>query len=181
MLTIRDARQSDAGEIAGVQVDSWRATYPGLVPDRVLVHMSRRRQTIEWAVALAEPRVRHAMLVAEWDGVGVVGFGSCGPARRTRLAHRGEVYTLYVLPEYQDRGIGRELLSGLFGAMRMRDMDSAMVWVLAENPSRFFYETMGGRRVAERDERAWNVTLREAAYGWSDLSKISTSGTMRRG
>jgi ribosomal protein S18 acetylase RimI-like enzyme len=178
VLTIRDARQADAEEIAGVQVDSWRTTYPGLVPDRVLVHMSRRRQAIEWAVALAEPRVRHAVMVAEWDGAGVVGFGSCGPARRTGLSHTGEVYTLYVLPEYQDRGIGRELLIAMFGALRVREMDSAMVWVLAENPSRFFYETMGGQRVAERDEKAWNVVLREAAYGWSDLSTVDT---VRRG
>ncbi len=33
-------------------------------------------------------------MVAEDASAGVVGFGSCGPARGTSLPYRGEVYTL---------------------------------------------------------------------------------------
>jgi hypothetical protein len=44
--------------------------------------------------------------------------------------------------------------------------------VLADNPARFFYEAMGGRRIRERDERLWGVDLHEAAYGWRDLETI---------
>jgi ribosomal protein S18 acetylase RimI-like enzyme len=98
-----------------------------------------------------------------------VGFGSCGPARDASLNHAGEIYTLYVLPDFHDLGIGRRLLRGLFDRLATRGMDSALVWVLADNPSRFFYESMGGRRVAERDERVWGTVLTEAAYGWTDF------------
>ena len=44
-----------------------------------------------------------------------------------------------------------------------------MIWVLADNPARFFYERMGGRRVGERDERLWGALLHEIGYGWSSL------------
>ncbi len=176
LLTIREAHQEDAKGIARVQVDSWRTAYPGLVPDGVLIAMSHRKHQAEWAHALDHPRNRHAALVAtmedDADSGGVLGFGSCGPAREGSLHHAGEIYTLYVLPEYQDLGIGRGLLRGLFDCLLARGMESAMVWVLADNPSRFFYETMGGRRVAERDERLWGTVLGEAAYGWPDLRAV---------
>lgn len=185
MPRIREARQTDAAGIARVHVDSWRSAYPGLVPDRVLVSMSRQRHRAEWTHALDHPRVRHAALVAAVDdnkgnhaggegAAGVVGFGSCGPTRDSRLNHAGEVYTLYVHPDHQDLGIGRALLHGLFDCLLARGMDSAVVWVLADNPSRFFYENMGGRRVAERDERLWGTVLGEAAYGWPDLRAART-------
>lgn len=195
MPRIRQAHPTDAAGIAQVQVEAWRATYPGLVPAHVLVSMSLRRHRAQWANALDCPRVRHAALVATLDnplrmrravgetaggGERVVGFGSCGPAREASLQHAGEIYTLYVLPEYHERGIGRRLLHGLFDCLLARGMDSALVWVLADNPSRFFYECMGGRRVAQRDENIWGTMLREAAYGWSDFRIVGVRHDAQR-
>jgi hypothetical protein len=57
---------------------------------------------------------------------------------------------------------------------------SAVIWVLAGNPARFFYERMGGRRVAEREEALWNVVLPEAAYGWDDLKALRARETPLR-
>jgi len=195
MLKIRDAHQEDAAGIARVHVESWRATYPGLVPDRVLVSMSLQRHRAQWRHALGYPRVQHAALVASVDeplggqlaqdetgggGEYVVAFGSCGPARDGSLHHAGEIYTLYVSPQHQDLGIGRALLHGLFDCLLARGMDSGLVWVLSDNPSRFFYETMGGRRVAERVECVWGTVLGEAAYGWPDLHAARTLHHARR-
>ncbi len=174
MLTIRDARAADAPAIARVHVDSWRSSYAGLIPDDVLIKMSRRSQTAQWARLIAKKGSREVILVAELHERGIVGFGSCGRARNTRLPHTGEVYTLYVDPGFQDAGIGSRLLRRLFAALVTRGMTSAVVWVLAENPSRFFYETMGGKRVAERDEAIWNTVLHEVAYGWTDLTQLRT-------
>ena len=54
------------------------------------------------------------------------------------LSHAGEIYTLYVSPEHHDRGVGRALLLSLFDALIDRGLNSAVVWVLAQNPARFF-------------------------------------------
>jgi hypothetical protein len=40
---------------------------------------------------------------------------------------------------------------------------------LGNNPSRFFYESLGGRIVAERDHAMWGRTMREVGYGWGAL------------
>lgn len=184
MLTtvrIRAARPADAEGIAAVHVEAWRATYPGLVPSAVLVRLSRRAQTREWAAQLSRRNFAEWVVVAELGNGTIIGFGSCGEARSTGLPQAGEVYTLYVSPEHQDRGIGRALLLCLFDLLVDRGLTSALVWVLAENPSRFFYEAMGGRRVAERKERLWNTMLQQTAYGWDDLRLVTArSGPRER-
>jgi ribosomal protein S18 acetylase RimI-like enzyme len=181
-MRIRDARVADAAAIANVHVDAWRSAYASLIPDRVLVRMSGQVHAVRWTETLRRRNLRGRIFVAEIDGEGVVGYGSCGPSRVRSLPHAGEIYELYVAPEHQDRGIGRRLLYRLFDALVERGSNSAMVWVLAGNPARFFYETMGGRRVAERDEALWNVVLPEAAYGWNDLKALRTGqAPSRRG
>jgi ribosomal protein S18 acetylase RimI-like enzyme len=175
-VRIRRARCSDAAAIAGVHVEAWRNGYPGLVPNHVLTRLSVPGQAREWARELARLRAAESILVAELPGTGIVGFGSCGAARVGRLAHAAEIYTLYVAPEQQNQGIGRALLLRLFAALAGCGFDSAMVWVLAQNPSRFFYEAMGGRRIAAREEKIWNTTLPQAAYGWDDLDQLLRIG-----
>jgi L-amino acid N-acyltransferase YncA len=179
-MRIRDARVADAEVIGRVHVDAWRCAYAGLIPDRVLVRMSGQAHAVKWEAMIRRRRHGESVVVAELDDHGVVGYGSYGPTRETSLPHAGEVYTLYVAPGYQDRGIGRRLLHRLFDAMIEHGSNSAVIWVLAGNPARFFYETMGGRRVAERDEALWNVVLPEAAYGWDDLKALRARQTPSR-
>lgn len=174
MVKIRDARIGDADGIAGVYVEAWRTAYPGMVPNKVLIRMSKREQAMQWAHAIAARKSTDAIIVAELGRHGIIGFGSCGPARRTLLPQAAEIYTLYVRPGYQDRGLGRELLYRLFDRLLDNGLQSAVVWVLSANPSRYFYEAMGGRRVAERSERLWGSDLPQTAYAWTDLRVAHT-------
>lgn len=176
MATVRLAAPDDAGAIARIYVDTWRATYAGLLPDQVLIEMSERRQTAIWRHAITHPGPRRpgprqTVLVAA-DGRGpVVGFGSCGRARYPGLRYDGEVFTLYVQQDHQSQGIGKLLLGGLFQRLLDSDARSALIWVLARNPAQFFYEAMGGHRIAEREEKLWGARLPETAYGWPDLGR----------
>lgn len=167
-LIIRDADPTDADAIASIHVDTWRSTYAGMIPDNVLVGMSAGRQKAQWVRQLRGRRGGEFALVAQDPEYGVVGFGSAGRTRGD-APFQGEIYTLYVHPDCQGQGIGQRLLSGLFDGLRERDMSSAVVWVLAMNPARFFYEAMGGARAAEREEKIWGELLPEFAYGWATL------------
>jgi ribosomal protein S18 acetylase RimI-like enzyme len=179
IVRIRPGRPADAEGIARVYVDAWRSAYAGLIPNSVLVRMSIGAQARECAQQLSRRRYAESVVVADLAGHGVIGFGSCGAARHTGLSHAGEIYTLYIAPEHQERGVGRALLMQLFGALVERGLNSALVWVLALNPARFFYEAMGGRRVAEKKERLWNTLLPQIAYGWDDLRLVIAHGNDR--
>ncbi len=168
---LRAARPADAAAIARVHVETWRAAYAGIVPDAYLVAMTESKQALQWNNTIRSAAAPEAVLVAESSdlpGGRIVGFGSCGRARKR--PGTGEVFTLYVAPDWQGRGIGRRLLHGLLAKLKAGGLNEALVWVLSDNPARFFYEAMGARRVAERQERFAGVRLEEAAYAWGDLA-----------
>ncbi len=158
-------------------METWRAAYAGLVPDSYLVGMTETGQAISWrriiggggANLVAEARDAEGGLTDRAQRRRLVGFGSCGPRRVADLPYAGEIYALYVAVDWQGRGLGRRLLGGLFGALLRAEVPDAYLWVLARNPSRFFYEAMGGQRVAERKERFAGTQLEEIAYAWPDL------------
>ena len=168
---LRPARPADAPAIARVHVETWRAAYAGIVPDAYLVAMTESKQALQWNNTIRSAVAPEAVLVAasaDLPGGRIVGFGSCGRARKRPNA--GEVFTLYVAPDWQGRGIGRRLLYALLAKLEAGGLNQALVWVLSDNPARFFYEAMGARRAAERQERFAGVRLEEAAYAWGDLA-----------
>ena len=165
-ITVRSARPEDAHSIAQLDVETWRATYAGVLSAAYLVGLSERRRELGWRnVILREPR---DVRVAVGDGDALLGFGSCGPNRGDH-SFAGEVFTLYVAPDWQNQGIGRRLLIALFRRLVAVGRSSAIVWVLRDNPSRFFYERLGGRLVKRRTFAVAASTVEAVAYGWSDL------------
>ncbi len=164
---VRIAEPEDAQGLARVYVETWRTTYAGMVPDKVLLEMSEGTQAVRWARSIA--RGDELVMLAEDAAKGIVGMSSGGRARGEHGC-KAEIFTLYVLPDEQGRGVGRALLAGMFAAFLEQSLDSAIIWVLAANPARFFYETTGGKRSAEREERLWGTDLPEIAYIWRDLA-----------
>lgn len=175
MILIRKAAVEDAEAIARVHVATWRSTYPGLIPDSILIGLNEERHCAMWRRATGHPGGRDIVYVAEHAEDGIVGFASSGPRRVDGLQFAGEVYTLYVQQDHQGRGIGRRLLKRSLRALLGRGYPSALVWVLASNPSRFFYQAMGGTRVGSRTEALWGVLMDEAAYGWRDIKAALAS------
>ena len=47
-VAIRQARASDADGMARVHVQSWRSTYPGLIPAQFLVNLSEPAAAQRW-------------------------------------------------------------------------------------------------------------------------------------
>ena len=172
---IRRARRDDAAAIGRVHVETWQSSYAGLLPDELLVAMSDVRQSAWWARALEDPDQARGVFVADDEDRGVVGFASGGPVRDPpegldgMEARVGEVYTLYVEPDFQNRGLGRSLLDALFGQLASDGFDTAVLWMLAENPTRFFYEGLGGEAVGERIDTLAGADVEEVAYAWRDL------------
>src|SRR5260221_9229360 len=165
-ITIRSARPEDARGIAKLDVETWRATYAGVLDSSYLVGLSARRRELGWHnVILREPR---DVRVAVGDGEVILGFGSCGPNRGDRR-FAGEVFTLYVAPDWQNQGIGRRLLIALFRRLVAAGRRSAILWVLRDNPSRFFYERLGGHQVSRKRLAVGGAAIEATAYGWRDL------------
>jgi len=171
---IRTARISDAKRMAKVYVGAWRDAYPILLPARTLAQMSVERWTQQFSATVA--RGREIVLVAEDHRLGVVGMATGGPAldRGVITGERGacEIFALYVSADYAGRGAGSGLLRSMLRQFADRGAPAAFAWMLRGNPSRFFYEHMGAKLVAEKSERRFGATIRLEAYAWTDLREM---------
>lgn len=144
-VTIRDAVPDDARAIAEVHVRSWQAAYRGELPDDYLDGLSIDERERMWAGLLAAPEPRAAIFVATDDDGRVVGFTGVGPSRDDdALDETGEVRTIYLRPEWFDKGAGRDLFARANDRLRELGFSRATLWVLATNErSRRFYEKAG--------------------------------------
>ena len=167
-ITIRAARPGDARRIARLDVETWRAAYAGILATPFLVGLSTQRREVGWATVIErEPRDVRVAVNGEGE---IIGFGSCG-RNRDSAEHTGEVFTLYVAPDWQNQGVGRALLHALFERLIAQGCASAIIWVLRDNPGRFFYRRLGGREMRHKHFVVGGKRIEAAGYTWGDLPR----------
>ena len=178
VIQVRRARPSDAPSIGAVHVAAWRSAYPGILPDEYLSRLSAPRHAEYYDRAI---RAGTAVHVATASGLDLgpaggtaraVGFASAGPARFGAALADGEVETLYVLDDWRERGLGRRLIQAAAQQLREQGCKSAFLWVLRDNPSRWFYSRLGGRATAESVVQVGGAVVPQMAYVWDPIDKL---------
>ena len=197
MIAIRRARPGDAPAIAAVHVAAWRSAYPGLLPGAYLAGLSARRKAAEYERTIRDGGV---FVAAAASVPRISGFVTVGRARRTTAwgtlsrpdapppaaeardpdarpqprspLGEGEIETLYVLDDWRDRGLGRRLIGA--GAAHLAELGcrSAYCWVLRDNPSRWFYERIGGRVVMADSVLVAGACVPQVAYAWDPIERL---------
>lgn len=179
-ITIRKARPADADAVARIYVESWRDTYPGILPARLLLSMTVAGQSARWRNAISIA-ARESVLVAEDSRGNVLGMTSMGRSRDPGLGFDAEIYTLYVHPMVTGRGVGRALLAGAFASLGHKGHANCLIWAHAQNPARYFYEAMGGKLVAERKTAMMGTPVPEVGFGWCKLVVAETTRRVASG
>lgn len=171
-MLIRYATPADAAAIARIQVDTWRTTYRGIVPDSYLDRMDYDLQSQRIDGFFGDTNPGTFGFVAETPDNGLIGFAFGGPERSGDLIYRGEMSAIYVLADYQSRGAGRRLTAAVAERLLEMGLPSMLVWVLSQNRFRGFYEALGGVAVRTGSITINGVDIEETAYGWIDVSKL---------
>jgi ribosomal protein S18 acetylase RimI-like enzyme len=161
-VEVRRARIGDAADLADLFRDSWRSTYRGIIPHTHLENMIRRRGPARWRSAI---RSGEMVLLVEYQGK-LIGYATCGTAR-SRGAQKGEIYEIYLLPDYQGLGFGEFLFEACRFRLDQRRLRGLVVWALAENCQAInFYWNLGGRPLVSSYERIGGVRLEKIAFAW---------------
>ena len=171
-MIIREANQSDANGIAKVHVDCWRSTYGGIVPADFLADLSYHESEKFWRDLLIDSNMPGFVYVAVNDEGHIVGYITGGPEREGNRLYEGELYSIYILREFQRQGIGRSLTAAASKKLLQSGLKSVMLWTLAVNPYRGFFEVLGGQIVSEETIEIGGSRLVQVAYGWSDVSEL---------
>ena len=170
-MLIREAGEVDSAAIAKVQVDSWRSTYRGIVPDDHIASLTYEGLEQKWRQFFAAGGMQFTY-VAEGDGRHVFGFASGGANRESGETYQGELYAIYLFENHQRRGSGRLLVKAIAKRLLQEGLSSMSVWVLADNPSCAFYARLGGEKVLEKEIVIGGASLVEVAYAWLDLNVL---------
>lgn len=152
---IRPVSEADYADVAKVHVDSWRITYRGIVPDDFLDGMSYDASEARWRRISAQNALGYAMFVAEDEDGNIVGFANGGRERSGDGDYDGELYAIYLLQAHQRKGIGQKLFRHIVQHLAENGFRSMLIWVLADNPSCQFYESMGGVPRSGTRDRNW--------------------------
>ena len=169
--TIRVASVQDARAIAEVHVASTRSTYGELFTAEYLASLSIEDRERSWSAILADEK--RLTLVATHGDL-VVGFAN-GGANRGNEPFSAELYAIYLHADQQRMGIGKRLVAAFGAEMSKRGHGSMIVWVLADNPSRAFYESLGGSRFSTKMISAGGRRLEELSYVWQALPTPGSS------
>src|SRR5690606_11289741 len=100
-------------------------------------------------------------------GGDIVGYATLGRNRAARLPQQGEIYELYLKPEYQGIGLGTRLFSAARAHLAAHGLKGLVIWALEENDGALdFYAGLGGCYVPEGVQVSDARSLRKAAFVW---------------
>ena len=168
-VEIREATIDDVPHIAKVHVDSWQHSFRGIAPERYLNSLSVDKRKQVFAERLSDPSYR--MLVAEQPDDGIVGFIDFGVPDFNNHGYNARVFSFYLLPEYQRRGLGQRLFQSCFDRMTAEGHKSMCLDTLEMSPFRRFYEKYGGRIVAHDSHKLGDTEFATVIYGWENLNR----------
>jgi len=163
LIEIRRAKASDATDVAETHDEAWRTAYQGIIPGNELEKLINRRGPDWWDSAI---RKGSRITILQF-GEQIAGYANYGRNRARSLFYDGEVYELYLRPEFQGLGFGRRLFKAARKDLMQSGLKSLVVWALSDNePAVEFYRALGGRAVARSSERFGAKTLDKVAYAW---------------
>jgi GNAT superfamily N-acetyltransferase len=165
---VRRATAADAPRLAWIRTASWKHAYADIIEARALDRMTRNDGERMRGAIVQSP----VWLVEDADGT-AFGYAWTGPQTDRTVRHKGgpflgEVYELYLHPQWQRRGAGSKLLSHAIWELVGAGPHPPMLWVLGLNDARHFYESLGGVAFGSRRIAVGGRMLTKVAYGWHE-------------
>lgn len=142
---VRPARPADVGEIARIQLGTWRTAYQRVLPRQVLADISEGWLRERWSAAVdTPPDRRHRVLVAIEQTVQdyVVGFMASAPSEEDDSI--ATIIELLVEPRWGRRGHGSRLLAASVDLWRQDGFRSATAWTFERDAATAKFLTSAG-------------------------------------
>ncbi|WP_346886640.1 GNAT family N-acetyltransferase [Clostridium sp. UBA4395] len=142
MYNIRYATIDDAKILGEIHSKSWKDAYRGIVSNEILDNITPSKREIYFKKALSEKWEEDAIIFKEDVPIGLICIGKCRDDDKKELS--GEIWGIYLLPQYWSMGVGSELIRWGMNELRKRSYKEITLWVLEENiRARRFYEKIG--------------------------------------
>jgi GNAT superfamily N-acetyltransferase len=162
-IDVRPAAPGDAVALSDVHRQAWQYCYSGVIPHKPLSKMMERRDAKWWRKATNGPAT---VLVVD-IGDTIAGYATLGLNRARGLPYDGEIYEIYLRPEYQGVGLGHVLFNESRRALKSFGYQGLVAWCLEDCDSAVsFFRSNGGVDLVEGTEDFDHVSLKKLGFIW---------------
>jgi ribosomal protein S18 acetylase RimI-like enzyme len=178
-MEIRDYNGNDLKDLAAVHAASKQVAEKGIIVDEDLTVFTPEYYFEKWGEW--SKFECSTIRVAVDNNDMIIGFVCFGRVK-TRPdfdkgvvpRYGGEIYSLYLHPDYFGKGIGKALFMDACEHLAEQKLTTMLLWAMKKNKRACaFYEKMGGERVGKKrievGERSW---AEESCFAWRDVRKI---------
>jgi len=160
---IRYANVSDSKILGYIHSQSWKNAYKKIIPDLILDNMNAEKREKYFYKVLSEKLEEDVLIFKQNDPVGFMTLGKCRDTDSD--SSWGEIWGIYLLPIYWNKGIGTELINWGINELNNREFEKISLWVLEENIiARKFYEKIGFKHDGTVKELNIGRSLNEYRY-----------------
>ena len=160
-IEIRQTKSEDNQKIAAIGIKCWQDAYKDIFPSKLLNNLSlekRLEQRLNW---FSLPN-RFSIIAQIEDKI--VGFCDFDESRRPQFSP-GEIYALYILPEYKSQGIGKSMMLDAMKQLKKHNLSPFIVTTLELNlPARKFYEKLGFKGIDQIMTKVEDKLYPETVY-----------------
>jgi ribosomal protein S18 acetylase RimI-like enzyme len=156
-ITIRKAVPEDAYDYTICHISCFQSAYKGIVADDYLNNMlAEKEQRVErYKKNLTDPGDCKYYCVMNAERM--IGFLIINISRAADQSGVGEIWAIYLVEEFRNKGYGKEMLDFAINELRLVEPKEIFLWVLEENNR--------ARRFYEKHSFSFDGTKREVKYG----------------
>lgn len=137
-VNVRKATIMDSEVISRIHASSWKAAYTGIVPQRYLDELKYDFLVDAFQNWISNNQVTAQLIYENEIPVGCIAYGK---SRDEKYSKWGEIVSVYVLPEYCNKGYGQRLIEIAIDDLKTMGFQNCYLWVLKDNLiARNFYE-----------------------------------------
>ncbi len=139
---IRLATEQDCDKLSKLKQQVWSETYRGIYSDEKIDNFDYQKNSEKFLNIINNPNIE--LYVVE-DNSRLVGYMDCGVPYRPYKNYKQEIGLLYLLKEYQRKGIGKELFNIATSKIKENGYNEFFVCCNKYNiNAQEFYKRMGG-------------------------------------
>lgn len=165
----RRAVPDDLSSIAKVYLLTSQTAFQGLVPTKYLKNLSE--ETEKEDLRRNYLKTDYQIFIAENRKSEIVGFVDL-EEMPNGIPFDFKLNSLYVLPEFQRRGIGSKLFAMAIKEIVSKGKNSMVLEALEINPFNSFYKKTGGQVVGFSNHTLANENFKTLVYGWENLNRF---------
>ena len=142
-MEISIASYEDCWSLARLKRIVWETTYRGIYPDEKIDKYDVDLNENKFKNMIKEQSQRLFVILSDSK---IIGYISCGKIMRAFDKHTHDIGLLYLLKEYQGKGIGRQMFEFAKKELKNQGITEFIVSCNKYNiPAQQFYKKMGGQ------------------------------------